>query len=401
MSSSPEPVESSDAVAPDAPKDKRFPCKQCGAKLVFKPGIAALKCEYCGFENPIPQSEDEIHELDFRAYFAQLVESEETREAETVKCDACGAEVERPEHATAFECPFCGTDIVAQATSKKLIKPKSLLPFHVTRDQARTSFRTWLKGLWFAPNKLKQYARQDTRLNGMYVPHWTYDCNTTSHYRGERGDDYWETQTYTTTENGRAVTKTRQVRKTRWTYVSGVVWDQFDDVLVVASESLPKKHIERLEPWDLQNLVPYSDEYLSGFRAESYQIDLVEGFTVAKDIMDETIRQSVRRDIGGDHQRIHSVRTQYDDITFKHILLPVWISAYRFNQQVYRFLVNARTGEVQGERPWSWIKIALFVLVILVVLGTAAYFVIPYFMESGGSAHSSLRVNMLLAPLAW
>jgi hypothetical protein len=52
----------------------------------------------------------------------------------------------------------------------------------------------------------------------------------------------------------------------------------------------------------------------------------------------------------------------------------VWITAYRFRQTVYRVLVNARTGEVQGERPWSWIKITLFVL-LLAGLGTVAYLV--------------------------
>jgi hypothetical protein len=64
----------------------------------------------------------------------------------------------------------------------------------------------------------------------------------------------------------------------------------------------------------------------------------------------------------------------YSDITFKHILLPVWISAYRFKDKVYRFLVNARTGEVQGERPWSWIKITLAAVVALMVVGVIIFF---------------------------
>jgi len=90
--------------------------------------------------------------------------------------------------------------------------------------------------------------------------------------------------------------------------------------------------------------------------------------------MDKTIRQLILKDIGGDEQRIHSTNTSYADITFKHLLLPIWISAYNFNNKVYRFLVNARTGEVQGERPWSWIKITLFVLMILAIVGGAIWF---------------------------
>jgi hypothetical protein len=118
----------------------------------------------------------------------------------------------------------------------------------------------------------------------------------------------------------------------------------------------------------LQNLVPYRDEYLSGFVAESYQIDLPEGFEIARSIMDGTIRQLVTRDIGGDEQRISSVNTSYDNITYKHTLLPLWISAYRYQERIYRFLVNARTGEVQGERPYSVVKIVLLILAILLVI---------------------------------
>ena len=226
-----------------------------------------------------------------------------------------------------------------------------------------------LKGLWFAPSQLKKYARSQSKLQGLYVPHWTYDCKAESAYRGQRGDYYYVNQSYTTTQNGRTVTKTRRVRRIRWSWRSGRVHNKFDDVLILASESLPKKYAEKLEPWDLAELVPYSDEYLSGFRSESYQVDLLVGFSRAKEVMEGTIRKTVRRDIGGDQQRILSLTTRHDDISFKHILLPIWLSVYRYRGKIYRFLVNARTGEVQGERPWSWVKIVSLVVVILAAAG--------------------------------
>jgi hypothetical protein len=119
----------------------------------------------------------------------------------------------------------------------------------------------------------------------------------------------------------------------------------------------------------LPNLVPYADEYLSGFRAESYQVSLPEGFEAAKEVMAPVIEATIRRDIGGDEQQIHSKQTQYRRITFKHILLPVWLTAYRFREKVFRILINARTGEVQGERPYSAWKIAGTVLVGLAIIG--------------------------------
>ncbi len=105
--------------------------------------------------------------------------------------------------------------------------------------------------------------------------------------------------------------------------------------------------------------------------AESYQIDLVEGFDLAQRIMEEHIRAAIRRDIGGDHQRILTMQTQYDNITFKHVLLPIWLCAYLYQGRTYRFLVNGRTGEVQGERPWSLVKISLLVLALAIVAAAA------------------------------
>ena len=220
---------------------------------------------------------------------------------------------------------------------------------------------------------MKKRAQRNA-IHGTYIPAWTYDSNTQSAYTGERGEHYYETETYTETENGQSVTKTREVQRTRWWPASGTVRNQFNDLLVMASLSLPQKLLTHLQPWDLPNLVPFADGYLTGFIAESYQVNLPQGFDTAKHMMEGPIRSTIASDIGGDEQRISSVNTQYFNIRFRHLLLPVWISAYRYQEKVYRFLVNARTGEVRGERPYSWMKITILVLVILmVVIGLIAF----------------------------
>lgn len=353
---------------------RQFPCRQCGANLVFEPGTTSLKCPYCGTTNDIAPLAEVIEELDFQSFASAGQPAQaETQETLTVRCTACGAETDFTHDVAASKCPFCGAAIVATASSRKQIKPRSLLPFHVTRQQADALFMQWVSALWFAPSDLARVARR-TGIDGAYIPAWTYDSDTFSTYTGQRGDDYWDTEHYTETINGQTQHRTRQVRKTRWWSVSGQVSNHFDDVIVLASRSLPAKYANALEPWDLPSLVPYRDEYLSGFAAESYQVDLVQGFEVAKTIMAGTIEVTIRQDIGGDHQRIDSVDTRYRGITFKHILLPVWISAYRYQERVFRFLVNARTGEVQGERPWSAIKITLLILFIAAVIAAIILF---------------------------
>ena len=344
-------------------------CSQCGAKLDFAPGTSLLKCPYCGFELPIQKSETPIHEADYRAFLEKTGQEKESYAAQKIHCEKCGAETTMPPETAASICPFCGANMVFTQSASRLIKPEALLPFKVSHQDAFQSFRKWIRRLWFAPGSLRQYAHREGRLAGVYVPYWTYDSDTTTAYVGERGDYYYTTESYVTTEQGRSVQRTRQVRHTRWSPASGTVWNSFDDILILASKSLPREYAGKLEPWDLNNLVPYTDEYLSGFRAESYQISLPEGFEEAKKAMAGVIQSSIRQEIGGDEQRIHSAETQYGNLTFKHILLPVWLSAYRFREKIYRILINARTGEVQGERPFSAWKIAGAVVLVLIFVG--------------------------------
>ncbi len=357
--------------ADNATPVKHTLCQNCGGDLEFQPGTRELVCPYCQTRNEIEDADAAVQELDYHAFLREAASAENTEERLTVACDQCGAHVQLPPNVTADECTFCGSTLNAEQHSERVLRPRSLLPFRIDIEGARERFKKWIQGLWFAPNALKERARAN-KLSGVYAPFWTYDSRTTTHYTGQRGEYYYVTVHYTTRENGKTVRKSRRERRTRWYPASGIVQNAFDDLLVRGSRTLPEKLARKLEPWDLQSLVPYQAEYLSGFTVESYGIGLDEGFETAKGLMEPTIRGTIRSDIGGDEQRIHSTDTHYSDITFKHILLPIWISAYHFKEKTYRFLVNARTGEVQGERPWSVWKIVLLVLGILAAGGGIA-----------------------------
>jgi predicted RNA-binding Zn-ribbon protein involved in translation (DUF1610 family) len=345
---------------------RRFPCKQCGAKLEFAPGTDHLVCPYCGADNEIGLAKQAgtVEELDYRSYLIDLEEHAEKFEHLVVRCDACGAVIEAPKNVSSFSCSFCGTNIVATAKSVRHIKPNAVLPFRMSREQAGQLFKKWIASRWFAPSALKRESFIDASVNGTYVPSWTFDAQTTTQYTGERGDAYYVTVTVMV--NGRPTTQ--QQRRIRWTGVSGVVYVPFDDVLVMATTSVSPEKLDTLDPWDLKDCVPYDDAYLAGFRAEVYSIGLPEGFEVAKQKMKPVIVGAIESDIGGDEQRVSSMSTQYAGVTFKHVLLPVWMSAYRYQNTVYSFMVNARTGEVVGERPYSAIKITLAVIAGLILI---------------------------------
>jgi ribosomal protein S27E len=352
---------------PDSPKFVHFHCPGCAGEMDFDPATGMMKCLSCGNTVAVPEpgAMAVAHALeDALKHVTPL-----SAEALSVNCDGCGSVVvfEPPEVAGA--CSFCGAMIVAQPkAADPMIAPDAVLPLKVTKDLAQKEVREWIASRWFAPNALQKMAEQEG-IAGVYLPYWTYAADTESQYSGARGIHYWETEYFTTTDsNGNQVQESRQVMRTAWSPASGRVARKFDDVLVPATKAVNEVRLNALEPWDLPALCAYEPAYLAGFKAQRYQIELPEGFEKAKVVMERVISQDVRQDIGGDEQRIDGVQTATSNETFRHLLLPVWIGAYKFQGKVFQVMVNARTGEVQGERPYSAMKITLLVLGILILM---------------------------------
>lgn len=356
--------------------DMQFPCAQCGADLRFNAGNGHLVCDYCGHENIIDLDHTPIQELDFRKGLEDQLSSEQIEITQVSKCTTCGGEVQFDRDIHADNCPFCDSVLITDTGDHRHFKPKGVLPFAVTQKDAQDSLERWLGSRWFAPSGLKRYARAGGEMNGIYTPYWTFDAETESSYSGQRGDVYYVDRYVTVMTDRGPRRQLQRVPQIRWTPVRGRVRRFFDDVLVIASKALPRRVADALEPWDLHAMVPYTEGYLAGFRAEGYTIDLRDGFAAARGVMDLEIRRDVRFDIGGDQQRVQRVETDFGNITFKHVLLPLWIAAYRYRKKTYRFVINGRSGRVFGERPYSAWKIIVAVLLgaILMALLMAALY---------------------------
>ena len=345
-------------------------CAACGGVMQYSPAEENLKCLYCGKITELDKTAAEIVENDFLYWKDRANESagDDMVEAAEIKCRQCGANTSLPPNVSGAKCAFCGTPLIMnEATVKRFWQPNYLLPFKVTDRQGGKNFANWLSNKWLAPSKLKKSAISHDSFKGVYLPFWTYDANTRTLYRGERGIN--RTVSYTNSQ-GKKATRT----ETQWYTASGNVSVMFDDVLVPASQTLPANIANRLTNWDMKNCIAFRKEFLAGFVTELYQRDFRECITDAKTIMDQTIDSTIRKDIGGDKQRINSKNTEYYDLKFKHLLLPVWISAFKFNNKLYQFVVNGRTGQVIGEYPKSTAKIVMIVLAILAIIGALVYF---------------------------
>ena len=344
-----------------------MPCPSCGSQLLYSAKHKKLNCEHCGYTEEIDHSNDKVVEQSLASAAKEITDFiPEEIGKKVFDCQNCGAKFMVETDKVKVKCGFCGsTNVNVEAFEHQYIKPVGIIPFYISREEAEERFTTWIKKGWFHPRKLRQMAAMED-LHGIYLPCWTYDAQTQSTWRGEAGYYYYETVRVRV--NGQM--QTQQVQKVRWVHRSGHLQHFFDDILVIASGGLDQKSLERILPYRLEEVVNFDPRLMLGWESEIYSLEVDEGYQRADQIMDYKIRHMCSAQLGGDTQRNLRVSSQKYEQTFKHVILPVWISAYTFNGKVYHFTINGQTGKVHGQKPLSWIKIGILVLLfILFILG--------------------------------
>ncbi len=341
-----------------------FPCDQCGASMTWSPDTDSLSCAFCGNSRELLRSDETIVERALGD--AESAERGLGVDLRVAECDTCGARVSFEGHTTADCCVYCGSaNVLAQEANRRAIRPESLVPLDVGKQEVEQNFRKWIQGLWFRPNALKQVKRFEAV--GIYVPFWTFDARVHSDWSAQSGTYYYVTEHYTTQVNGKSVRRSRQVRKTRWRPAWGQRDDCHNDHLVLGAKGQPGDLVRELGEFQLNGLVPYQPGYLAGWRAEEYSIDLEAAWALGQKQIAEIQRQRCSADVPGDTQSNLRVQNTLSDVRWKHILLPIWSLQYRFSGEVYTVLIHGQTGEVVGKAPYSWVKILLLILAVVVV----------------------------------
>ena len=350
------------------PGQHQYACPSCGAALEFAPGTAGMVCPYCEakLDIAVPAAGSPKH--DYLAYAGQPHTAVTRLPAFELTCRNCGSAQQLT--AIAGRCPSCrGPLVVTDDLGGQLKSPDGVVPFVVDKDKASACFREWTSSRWFAPSALKKVGNTES-MRGSYLPHWGFDDRTTTDYTGQRGEHYYTTETYTTQENGRTVTNTRQVQHTSWSPASGRVSRDFVDVLATGVSAPDADLLGKLGPWSTAAATGYQSEYLAGFDSPRYDIDAEAGFASAKQDMASVIQGDCRDDIGGDEQRVEEMSTQDQDVLFRLLLLPLWIATYLTGGRTFHVYVNANTGKVIGQRPYSAVKIVAAVVAALVAIAT-------------------------------
>jgi hypothetical protein len=339
--------------------------------MAFDPARTALACTSCAWSRPLPPPTADAQaqalcEQDYLDAVRRLAAREPSLQARVLDCPSCGAQSRFEGHVVGDRCAFCASPLLLdQSHEERLIQPQAVLPFALTRAAAQQVFVRWVGSRWLAPSALKATVNRAEGIKGVYMPWWTFDANTATRYRGQRGTRRHQLDPHPGA-SARGGANSRVV--TEWEPAEGAVQVAFDDVLVAGSPSVPPHLARVLDQWNLKRLQPPAPELLAGFTVEVYRNPLEPAFSEARGRMEPAIQSAICRDIGGDEQRIDARQTVVDDIRFKHLLLPVWIGSYRFGGKPYQVVVNGQTGEVEGDRPYSKTKIILAVLLALVVL---------------------------------
>ncbi|WP_299900593.1 DNA helicase PriA [uncultured Aquimarina sp.] len=364
--------------------EQKKSCVNCGAELTYKPGTTEIKCDYCGHEETIVQNEDGFKELELKPYLEEMGSLSHSEEILMLQCKNCGANQHIEENYKSLHCVYCTMPLIIEDAYKEdWILPGAVLPFQFDQKKSHQIFSKWVQGLWFAPNNLKKAALDPQYTKGLYLPYWTFDAQLYATYTGQRGDYYYVSVPYTTTVNGKTVQRTRQERRTRWTPASGNVSGFVDDTLIKASHQRKNTIPNKIAHWNLKALVPFNTSFLAGFVTEKYTIPLKDGHLESTKEAEKIARSWSRHDIGGDTQRVHSINMSLSEETFKHILLPVYISAYQYNGKKYNFFVNGQTGRISGKRPYSFWKIFFTVVLSIAVIVLILWLVDTYQNQQG------------------
>ncbi|MBR6737463.1 MAG: hypothetical protein IKL82_03760 [Clostridia bacterium] len=336
-------------------------CLNCGSNLLFDPETQKLKCPHCetlvDFEKSSNVLENDIREF---------LNGNQTWNTESVvyRCENCGASLVLAPNQTAASCPYCGASHVVKSEEEAGLKPGAVYPFTITSEVASNFAKTWAKKRLFAPSRFKKDLVTD-KFKGVYQPSYTFDSNTYSTYYGRVGVRH--TRTVGSGKNRR--TETYIV----WRNISGDYSHFFDDVTVNSDDIEFQSTINKLLPFNYNSIKVYDTEYLTGYMAKRSNRTVKDCWGDAKSMMDASLRSLILSRHRHDVVDFLNVSTSHQNVTFKYVLLPVYVSNFKYKKKDYKVFVNGNTGKVTGKTPVSPWRVLIAVILGLAIVALLGY----------------------------
>lgn len=350
-----------DAQTTDTLEETDKKCPSCGGVMDFDPATGGLSCPYCGHTEEIQPQEGGESAEELALEDADKVGNCDWGVAKkTVICKACGAESVYDALEISAVCPFCGSNQVMEASDQNTMAPGGVVPFQVSDKQASDLFKNWIRHKWFCPKLAKESAKAKN-FKGIYLPFWTFDALTKSKYRGEFGKDKIIRKKDGNTETD-----------TTWYPVRGEHVQFFDDELICATTNHNQSMIQGVEPFHTEDNKAYRPEYVAGFAAERYAVGIKDAWQMAKQGIKfklyRNIESRIIKENNANRVRNLQIDATFSKLTYKYLLLPVWISSYKYKEKVYQFMVNGQTGKVSGKTPISIPKVIITVVAFIFIL---------------------------------
>ncbi len=291
-----------------------------------------LFCANCGTEVPHRESVGENATQEFRHNF---------------ECQGCGASMSYDASAQTLRCPFCGSGRLENKPDARTLAPHRVVPMGVDRDSAVATMRRWLgKGFW-RPSDLSERAAVTT-MTPVYVPYWVFAARTFT---------YWTADSSETPFGASG----------DWRPLSGEHRGSYAGLLVGASSVLTPGETSALCPFDLARGVTPEQLDFENVIVEQFRVQRKYARPLARQGLENLERNACAQYVPGRNRNLQ-VNVRLEGLSSEPVLLPIWVMAYRYQDRVFRFLINGQTGQATGQAPTSWKKVIVAVIVGILLL---------------------------------
>ena len=329
-------------------------CTNCGGRVEFSPNDKALKCINCGNVYPIKHNKTvSKHSIDWIPPVEQL--QQWSKENHSFKCQTCGAQVAFNRYDIATHCNYCGANSLMSSDELPGLKPEIVVPFKISKEDAKTEFYNRVKKRNFLPLDFKKNLPR-AEFGATYISSFNFAMFVSAEYKG--------TQRITRTErdsrgNSRTVTEYR--------HFSGKIDNQFNNILVEASDKLSQNDIRSVLPYDFEESYDYNDDFVKGYNVGYYNQSVDNAEHVAKQEAYNSIENMIRNR----YSSISSltITPTYSNICYNYALLPIYFITFRYKEKSYTNVMNGQTAKTAGNVPRSGLQITMLVLFILAIIG--------------------------------